>query len=243
MVEKWLHQQFIATLVLWWTCQMNQRIGYRVAGLWAKSLMFWTVLTHLIISLFQWGGIDDAASNNPPGTRHWNWWCPEHGIFASGSDVVLSLRVTPALVSSSPSATTNGCNVRIIKWGFYTMQPKSKNLYTHLFLFTDYVMRRCVSNHISVSNPHIFWSHTKPNWWITWIEDAGTVVKWNNTITTCWLVEGVLGLSPAFGGGQLQQFVMAENEIQEDTTEGVDFLVLATAGLWNVVSIRMQCQW
>jgi serine/threonine protein phosphatase PrpC len=76
-----------------------------------------------------------------------------------------------------------------------------------------------------------------------WIEDAGSVVKWNNTITTCWLVEGVLGLSPAFGAGQLQQFVMAENEIQEDTTEGVDFLVLATAGLWNVVSIRMQCEW
>jgi serine/threonine protein phosphatase PrpC len=52
-----------------------------------------------------------------------------------------------------------------------------------------------------------------------------------------------MGLSPAFGAGQLQQFVMAENEIQEDTTEGVDFLVLATAGLWNVVSIRMQCEW
>ncbi len=68
-------------------------------------------------------------------------------------------------------------------------------------------------------------------------------MKWNNTITTCWLVEGVLGLFPAFGAGQLQQFVMAENEIQEDTTEGVDFQVLATAGLWNVVSIRMQCQW
>ncbi len=119
MVEKWLHQQLIATLVLWSTCQMNQRIGYMVAGLWAKSLMF---------------------CNNPPGKRHWNWLCPERGIFASGSDVILSLCATPDLISSSLSGTANGCNMRIIKWhgvsheGFYTLQPKSKNVYTSLSL-------------------------------------------------------------------------------------------------------------
>jgi hypothetical protein len=106
-----------------------------VAGLWAKSLMFWTVLT-----LYQRGGIDDAISNNPPGKRHWNWLCPERGIFASGSDVILSLCATPDLISSSLSGTANGCNMRIIKWhgvsheGFYTLQPKSKNVYTSLSL-------------------------------------------------------------------------------------------------------------
>ncbi len=58
------------------------------------------------------------------------------------------------------------------------------------------------------------------------IEDAGGVV-----------VEGFSRVSRAFGGQSLKQYVVADPEIQEyDIEEGVDFLVLATAGLWNVLS-------
>lgn len=64
---------------------------------------------------------------------------------ASGSDVILSLRLTPALVSSSLSATTNGCNMRIIKWhgvsheGFTQCSPNPK-MYTHIS-FSSQIMR------------------------------------------------------------------------------------------------------
>jgi protein phosphatase 1L len=58
------------------------------------------------------------------------------------------------------------------------------------------------------------------------IEDAGGVV-----------VEGFSRVSRAFGAGLLKQYVVADPEIQEyDIEEGDDFLVLATAGLWNVLS-------
>jgi len=58
------------------------------------------------------------------------------------------------------------------------------------------------------------------------IEDAGGVV-----------VEGFSAVSRAFGARSLKQYVVAEHEIQEyDIEEGDDFLVLATAGLWNVLS-------
>jgi protein phosphatase 1L len=58
------------------------------------------------------------------------------------------------------------------------------------------------------------------------IEDAGGVV-----------VEGLSRVSRAFGARSLKQYVVADPEIQEyDIEEGVDFLVLATAGLWNVLS-------
>ncbi len=58
------------------------------------------------------------------------------------------------------------------------------------------------------------------------IEDAGGVV-----------VEGFSRVSRAFGARLLKQYVVADPEIQEyDIQEGVDFLVLATAGLWNVLS-------
>jgi protein phosphatase 1L len=58
------------------------------------------------------------------------------------------------------------------------------------------------------------------------IEDAGGVV-----------VEGFSRVSRAFGARSLKQYVVADPEIQEyDIEEGVDFLVLATAGLWNVLS-------
>jgi protein phosphatase 1L len=58
------------------------------------------------------------------------------------------------------------------------------------------------------------------------IEDAGGVV-----------VEGFSRVSRAFGARSLKQYVVADPEILEDViVEGVDFLVLATAGLWNVLS-------
>ncbi|CAM6018534.1 unnamed protein product [Sphagnum balticum] len=62
----------------------------------------------------------------------------------------------------------------------------------------------------------------------------GGIVVWDGTH---WLVQGVGGLSRAFGDRLLKQYVVAEPEIQEVTIEeGVDFLVLASAGLWDVVS-------
>ncbi|CAK9216901.1 unnamed protein product [Sphagnum troendelagicum] len=57
------------------------------------------------------------------------------------------------------------------------------------------------------------------------IEDAGGVV------------EGLSRVSRAFGARSLKRYVVADPEIQEyDIEEGVDFLVLATAGLWNMLS-------
>ncbi|CAM6019925.1 unnamed protein product [Sphagnum balticum] len=65
------------------------------------------------------------------------------------------------------------------------------------------------------------------------IEDAGGVVMWAGT----WRVGGVLAVSRAFGDRLLKQYVVADPEIQEDTIkEGVDFLVLASDGLWDVVT-------
>jgi protein phosphatase 1L len=65
------------------------------------------------------------------------------------------------------------------------------------------------------------------------IEDAGGVVMWVGT----WRVGGVLAVSRAFGDRLLKRYVVAEPEIQEDTIkEGVDFLVLASDGLWDVVT-------
>ncbi|CAK9216791.1 unnamed protein product [Sphagnum troendelagicum] len=65
------------------------------------------------------------------------------------------------------------------------------------------------------------------------IEDAGGVVMWVGT----WRVGGVLAVSRAFGDRLLKRYVVAEPEIQEDTIEeGVDFLILASDGLWDVVS-------
>jgi protein phosphatase 1L len=65
------------------------------------------------------------------------------------------------------------------------------------------------------------------------IENAGGVVMWAGT----WRVGGILAVSRAFGDRLLKQYVVADPEIQEDTIEkGVDFLVLASDGLWDVVS-------
>ncbi|CAK9222390.1 unnamed protein product [Sphagnum troendelagicum] len=52
-----------------------------------------------------------------------------------------------------------------------------------------------------------------------------------------WINTGGFGVSCACGVQQLEQYLVTEPEIHEVTIEeGVDFLVLATAGLWSVVS-------
>ncbi|GMI99662.1 hypothetical protein like AT5G53140 [Hibiscus trionum] len=64
------------------------------------------------------------------------------------------------------------------------------------------------------------------------IESAGGVVMWAGT----WRVGGVLAMSRAFGNRMLKQYVVAEPEIQEqEIDEELEFLVLATDGLWDVV--------
>jgi protein phosphatase 1L len=60
----------------------------------------------------------------------------------------------------------------------------------------------------------------------------GGILIWDGT----WQVPGG-GVSRAFGDRLLKQYVVAEPDIQEVTiAEGVDFLVLASAGLWDIVS-------
>ncbi len=64
------------------------------------------------------------------------------------------------------------------------------------------------------------------------IGNPGGVVRYNHQIIT-----GGFGVSRACGVQQLEQYLVTEPEIHEVTIEeGVDFLVLATAGLWSVVS-------
>lgn len=65
------------------------------------------------------------------------------------------------------------------------------------------------------------------------IEKAGGVVMWSGT----WRVGGVLAVSRAFGDRLLKQYVVAEPDLQEEIIDDeVDFLVLASDGLWDVVS-------
>ncbi|PON31536.1 Protein phosphatase [Trema orientale] len=64
------------------------------------------------------------------------------------------------------------------------------------------------------------------------IEQAGGFIIWAGT----WRVGGVLAVSRAFGDKFLKPFVVAEPEIQEEEIEGVDFIIIASDGLWNVIS-------
>eukprot|EP00252_Welwitschia_mirabilis_P026203 TRINITY_DN8486_c0_g2_i1.p1 TRINITY_DN8486_c0_g2~~TRINITY_DN8486_c0_g2_i1.p1 ORF type:complete len:289 (-),score=76.18 TRINITY_DN8486_c0_g2_i1:114-980(-) len=65
------------------------------------------------------------------------------------------------------------------------------------------------------------------------IEQAGGNVMWAGT----WRVGGVLAVSRAFGNRLLKQYVVAEPEIQEETIkDDVEFLIIASDGLWDVVS-------
>ncbi|EXB37659.1 putative protein phosphatase 2C 11 [Morus notabilis] len=51
-----------------------------------------------------------------------------------------------------------------------------------------------------------------------------------------WRVGGVLAVSRAFGDKFLKPYVVAEPEIQEEEIDGVDFIIIASDGLWNVLS-------
>jgi protein phosphatase 1L len=64
------------------------------------------------------------------------------------------------------------------------------------------------------------------------IEKAGGFIIWAGT----WRVGGVLAVSRAFGDKLLKPYVVAEPEIQEEDVEGIDFLIIASDGLWNVVN-------
>lgn len=64
------------------------------------------------------------------------------------------------------------------------------------------------------------------------IEQAGGFILWAGT----WRVGGILAVSRAFGDKLLKPFVVADPEIKEEELEGVDFIIIASDGLWNVIS-------
>ncbi|XP_054786106.1 probable protein phosphatase 2C 11 isoform X1 [Prosopis cineraria] len=64
------------------------------------------------------------------------------------------------------------------------------------------------------------------------IEEAGGFIIWAGT----WRVGGVLAVSRAFGDKFLKPYVVADPEIQEEEIDGVDFIIIASDGLWNVIS-------
>ncbi|KAJ4958132.1 hypothetical protein NE237_025243 [Protea cynaroides] len=65
------------------------------------------------------------------------------------------------------------------------------------------------------------------------IEEAGGFVMWAGT----WRVGGVLAVSRAFGDRLLKQYVVADPEIQEEVIDSsLEFLILASDGLWDVVT-------
>eukprot|EP00878_Enallax_costatus_P013420 GHUV01014034.1.p1 GENE.GHUV01014034.1~~GHUV01014034.1.p1 ORF type:complete len:277 (+),score=54.61 GHUV01014034.1:429-1259(+) len=67
----------------------------------------------------------------------------------------------------------------------------------------------------------------------TRIEDAGGVVVWAGT----WRVGGVLAVSRAFGDRPLKRYVIPTPDIRDEViTKDDDCLILASDGLWDVVS-------
>ncbi|CAK9164916.1 unnamed protein product [Ilex paraguariensis] len=64
------------------------------------------------------------------------------------------------------------------------------------------------------------------------IEQAGGFIIWAGT----WRVGGVLAVSRAFGDKLLKRYVVAEPEIQEEEIDCVEFIIIASDGLWNVLS-------
>ncbi|KAG8389781.1 hypothetical protein BUALT_Bualt01G0014200 [Buddleja alternifolia] len=64
------------------------------------------------------------------------------------------------------------------------------------------------------------------------IEQAGGFILWAGT----WRVGGVLAVSRAFGDKLLRPYVVAEPEIQEEKIDGVEFIIIASDGIWNVLS-------
>ncbi|KAL6888668.1 hypothetical protein ACP4OV_009694 [Aristida adscensionis] len=65
------------------------------------------------------------------------------------------------------------------------------------------------------------------------IENAGGFVMWAGT----WRVGGVLAVSRAFGDKLLKQYVVADPDIKEEVVDSsLEFLILASDGLWDVVT-------
>ncbi|KAJ7534435.1 hypothetical protein O6H91_13G094400 [Diphasiastrum complanatum] len=65
------------------------------------------------------------------------------------------------------------------------------------------------------------------------IEQAGGVVLWAGT----WRVGGILAVSRAFGDKTLKKYICADPDIQEEVIkEDVEFIVLASDGLWDVIT-------
>ncbi len=65
------------------------------------------------------------------------------------------------------------------------------------------------------------------------IEAAGGVIVWAGT----WRVGGVLAVSRAFGDRPLKRFVIATPDVREEQlTPDDELLILASDGLWDVVS-------
>ena len=57
-----------------------------------------------------------------------------------------------------------------------------------------------------------------------------------------WRVQGVLAVSRAFGDRKLKTYVTAEPELRSRTlSEGDDFLILASDGVWDVLSSQAAC--
>ncbi|CAL4994928.1 unnamed protein product [Urochloa decumbens] len=65
------------------------------------------------------------------------------------------------------------------------------------------------------------------------IEDAGGFVMWDGT----WRVGGLVPVSRAFGNKLLKQYVLADPEVKEEVLDSShEFLILASHGLWDVVT-------
>ncbi|KAG1681313.1 hypothetical protein FOA52_007359 [Chlamydomonas sp. UWO 241] len=65
------------------------------------------------------------------------------------------------------------------------------------------------------------------------IEGAGGVVVWSGT----WRVGGVLAVSRAFGDKPLKKFVSCKPHVREEViTDADEFVILASDGLWDVVT-------
>ncbi|CAL5029535.1 unnamed protein product [Urochloa decumbens] len=104
-----------------------------------------------------------------------------------------------------------------------------ENLFSHLLRHPKFMSDTKVAIAIAVSKDH------KPDQTDERqrIEDAGGFVMWAGT----WRVGGVLAVSRAFGDKLLKQYVVVDPEIREEVVDNtLEFLILASDGLWDVVS-------
>ena len=69
------------------------------------------------------------------------------------------------------------------------------------------------------------------------IEDSGGAVIWAGT----WRVSGVLAVSRAFGDRPLKKFVISLPDVKQmSVADGEEFVVLASDGLWDVVTNKVR---